>query len=145
VRISVPVSRANLDELTAMRDWFMERGAHEVVFDPMASRCMEDRSLFDRLSLAPARVHCTGAVTRDLIVDCDGTVVVCCNDFARERPIGNLAVESFRETLQSFARSEFARTMDEGRHDEVPLCTRCFGDVRTPAFPFDHPVANQPR
>jgi radical SAM protein with 4Fe4S-binding SPASM domain len=140
VRVSVPVSRANRDELTQIRDWFMSRGAKEVVFDPMSSRCMDDLSLFHKLSLSPVRIRCSATVTQDLIVDCDGTVVPCCNDFVREQPLGNLAVESFRETMTNLARRQFARTMDEGRHDDVPLCTRCFGDVRTPAFPFDHPV-----
>jgi radical SAM protein with 4Fe4S-binding SPASM domain len=142
VRVSVPVSRANRDEITTIRDWFLSRGAKEVVFDPMSSRCMDDLSLFHKLSLAPARILCTSSVTRDLIVDCDGTVVPCCNDFVREQPLGNLAIESFRETMTNLARRQFARTMDDGRHDEVPLCTRCFGDVRTPDFPFDHPVAS---
>jgi radical SAM protein with 4Fe4S-binding SPASM domain len=140
VRVSVPVSHANRDELPHIRAWFMERGAREVVFDPMSSRCMEDLSLFHKLSLAPARIRCSSQVTRDLIVDCDGTVVPCCNDFVREKPLGNLAIESFRETMTNLARRQFAQTMDEGRHDEVPLCTRCFGDLRTPNFPFDHPV-----
>lgn len=142
VRVSVPVSRANREELPMIREWFLSRGAKEVVFDPMSSRCMEDLSLFQKLSLSPARVLCTSAVTHDLIVDCDGAVLPCCNDFAREQPIGNLAIETFRETMTNLARRQFAQTMDEGRHDEVPLCTRCFGDVRTPNFPFDHPVSS---
>ena len=143
VRVSVPVSRANRGELTAIRDWFVARGAREVVFDPMASRCMEDRSLFDKLSLSPARIRCDASVTRDLIVDCDGAVVVCCNDFARENPIGNLAIESFRETMTNVARNAFAQQMTDGKHDDISLCSRCFGDVRTPSFPFDHPVVTE--
>ena len=145
VRVSVPVSRANRDELVTIRDWFIARGAKEVVFDPMSSRCMEDLSLFHDLSLAPARIRCNASVTRDLIVDCDGAVVPCCNDFVREQPLGNLAIESFRETMTNVARRQFAQTMDEGRHDDVPLCTRCYGDVRTPNFPFDHPVLSETR
>ena len=140
VRVSVPVSRANRDELANVRDWFMSRGAKEVVFDPMSSRCMTDLTLFHQLSLAPAPIRCTSEVTRDLIVDCDGTVLPCCNDFVRENPIGNLAIETFQETMTNFARRQFAQTMDAGEHGKVPLCTRCFGDVRTPNFPFDHPV-----
>ena len=145
VRVSVPVSRANRDELTAIRDWFISRGAKEVVFDPMSSRCMQDQSLFQKLSLSPLPIRCTSSVTRDLIVDCDGAVLPCCNDFVREQPIGNLAIETFRETMTNLARRQFAETMDEGRHDQVPLCTRCFGDVRTPDFPFDHPVVTELR
>ena len=137
VRVSVPVSRANLDELNDVREWFMRRGAREVSFDPLSSRCMEDLTLFNALSLEPARIRCSAAVTNDLIVDCDGAVVPCCNDFAREQPIGNLAIESFRETMTNLARRQFAGAMQMGAHDEIPLCTRCFGDVRTPGFPFD--------
>jgi len=145
VRVSVPVSRANRDELTAIRDWFMERGAREVVFDPMASRCMDDRSLFDKLSLSPVRIRCDAEVARDLIVDCDGVVLSCCQDFVREVPIGNLAIESFRDTMTSLARQSFVQKMVGGCHDEISTCSRCYGDVRTPNFPFDHPVLTEGR
>lgn len=140
VRVSVPVSRMNLGELGTMRAWFLERGAKEVVFDPMSSRCMQDRALFDRLSLSPYPIRCDAQVTRDLIVDCDGLVLPCCNDFAREQPIGNLAYETFGETMTGLARQQFAEKMTRKEHDTIPLCTRCFGDVRTPDFPFDHPI-----
>jgi len=143
VRVSVPVSRANLDDLPTIREWFLSRGAKEVVFDPMSSRCMKDLSLFHKLSLSPLPIRCNSSVTRDLIVDCDGAVLPCCNDFVREQPLGNLMIESFRETMTNLARRQFAETMDEGRHDQVPLCSRCFGDVRTPNFPYDHPVATE--
>jgi radical SAM protein with 4Fe4S-binding SPASM domain len=145
VRVSVPVSRANLEELSHVRDWFMARGAKEVVFDPMASRCMEDRSLFDKLSLAPVRIRCDGEVARDLIVDCDGAVLTCCQDFVREHPVGNMMIESFRETMTNLARRTFAQQMVDGKHDEIATCSRCFGDVRTPDFPFDHPVLTEAR
>ena len=145
VRVSVPVSRANRDELETIRNWFLSRGAKEVVFDPMSSRCMKDLSLFHKLSLSPLPIRCSSEVTRDLIVDCDGAVLPCCNDFVREQPLGNLMIESFRETMTNLARRQFAETMDAGRHDQVPLCTRCFGDVRTPDFPFDHPVLTEAR
>lgn len=140
VRVSVPVSRVNRHEIQSIRDWFMERGALEVVFDPMSSRCVDDRSLFDKLALSPLRIRCNGSVMRDLIVDCDGIVVPCCNDFVREQPIGNLSMESFSEVMTNIARREFARKMDMERHDQISPCSRCYGDVRTPNFPFDHPV-----
>jgi len=140
VRVSVPVSRLNLHELDAIRAWFMEKGAKEVSFDPMSSRCMQDRTVFDQLSLSPYPIRCDARLARDLIVDCDGVVLPCCNDFAREQAIGNLAFETFRETMTSLTRRQFAEKMTRNEHDSIPLCTRCFGDVRTPDFPFDHPV-----
>ena len=140
VHVSVPVSRLNLAEVGAIREWFMRHGAKSVAFDAMSSRCAEDRTMFDRLSLAPYRIRCTSAVTRDLVVDCDGMVLPCCNDFAREQPIGNLAVETFRETLTNLARRDFAGRMDRDEHDDIAPCSRCFSDVHTADFPFDYPL-----
>lgn len=137
VRVSVPVSRANLDELESLRDWFMRQGAREVSFDAMTNRCVADNSIFNALALSPVRIRCAPGVTRDLIVDCDGVVVPCCNDFAREQPIGNLTHQGFRETLTGAARREFSEKMRAGAHDDIGLCSRCFGDIHTANFPFD--------
>lgn len=137
VRVSVPVSRANFAELEDIRTWFLDRGVRDVVFDPMSSRCAEDRSVFDRLSLAPIPIRCGVDVAADLIVDCDGKVLTCCQDFSRLESIGDLAVESFRETMTSLQRVTFRARMASGRHDELTTCNRCFGDRRSPNFPFD--------
>lgn len=137
VHVSVPVSRANLDEIESIRDWFMDHGALKVVFDPLSSRCAEDRTVYDKLSLAPAKIACGPNIAADLIVDCDGKVLACCQDFSRLEPIGDLSAESFRETIKSVARHNFKMKMAEGRHDELATCSRCFGDLRTPDFPFD--------
>jgi hypothetical protein len=137
VRVSVPVSRANLDELDEMRDWFLARGANHVAFDPLSSRCAEDRTVFDGLALAPVPIRCVPEVMTDLIVDSDGRVLSCCQDFTRVEPIGDLARESFRETMLGVARAEFRRRLAEGRHAELVTCSRCHGDLRSPGFPFD--------
>lgn len=137
VRISVPVSRANIGELESIKMWFMDRGAREVVFDPLASRCVEDMSLYNRLALKPHKIACGPDIATDFIVDCDGKVLACCQDFSRLEPIGDLATESFKNTLKGLARRNFQKKMAEGRHDELATCSRCFGDLRTPNFPFD--------
>jgi radical SAM protein with 4Fe4S-binding SPASM domain len=139
--VSIPITRKNIGEAAQIRDYFKSRGAHFVHFDPMMSRCAEDRSVFDALSLAPQRVRCGGDVGDDLIVDCDGTVLACCQDFQRLEPIGNLTEESFAETLANMRRATLRRQMVEGRHDERTTCARCFADNRTPDFPFDQMVA----
>lgn len=137
VRVSVPVSRANLDELEAMRDWFLVRGAVHVAFDPLSSRCAEDSMVFDSLAIAPVPIRCAPEVMTDLIVDSDGRVLSCCQDFTRVEPIGNLSRESFRETMLGISRAEFRRRLAEGRHAELATCSRCRGDVRSRDFPFD--------
>ncbi|MBU3079416.1 radical SAM protein [Sphingomonas quercus] len=141
VHVSVPVSRRNLGELEAIRAWFMERGAQCVVFDPLSNRCAEDQTLFDSLALAPAPVRCGPDITNDLIVDCDGLVLACCQDFRRLEPVGNLLHESVADTLRSASRAALNAVLAEGRHCEKTTCGGCRGDMRTPDFPFDQLAA----
>lgn len=139
VRISVPVSKLNLAELPELKAAFLEMGASDVIFDPMSSRCAEDRTVFDRLSLGPGVIACPSSILDDLIIDSDGIVTGCCQDFEKIEPIGDLSRDSFAETLQTVARKRFAKILNEGRHAEIKTCSRCFGDWRTPQFPYDHP------
>jgi hypothetical protein len=120
-----------------MRDWFMARGANSVVFDPLSSRCNEDRTLFDSLALAPVPIRCAPDVMTDLIVDSDGRVLACCQDFQRIEPLGDFARDSFCETMLGVSRAQFRQRLAEGRHDELATCGRCHGDVRSSDFPFD--------
>jgi hypothetical protein len=137
IRVSVPVSRRNLPELEGVREWFLSRGAASVVFDPLSSRCAEDRTLFDSLAIAPGPIRCGPEAMTDLIVDSDGRVLACCQDFTRAEPIGDLSRESFRRTMLSVARADFRRRLAEGRHGEMATCSRCYADTRSPNFPFD--------
>ena len=130
VHVSIPVNRMNRDELPAMRRWFLERGAVEVQYDGLSSRCAEDRALFDSLAIAPVRIQCGPEIHEDLIVDCDGLVTICCNDFRREEPIGDLSKQSLLETLLSPGRRLMRAQFAAQRHDERRTCSRCYGDVR---------------
>jgi radical SAM protein with 4Fe4S-binding SPASM domain len=138
VDVSVPISRKNLHEAASIRDHFKSLGAHFVHFDALMSRCSEDRTIFDALSLAPQPIRCGPDIGDDLIVDCDGTVLQCCQDFQRIDSIGNLAEESFVEALQNVHRAKLRQQMAEGRHGERVTCSRCFADTVTPDFPFNH-------
>lgn len=130
VAISIPVSRLNRDELGPLRAWFLERGAARVTFDPLSSRCARDRSLFDSLALDPKPIRCGPDVLDDLIIDCDGLVTTCCQDFERLEPIGHFAGSSLAALLADPRRLAMRRRFAEQRHGEMPTCTRCFGDVR---------------
>ncbi|MBU8538242.1 radical SAM/SPASM domain-containing protein [Falsiroseomonas tokyonensis] len=132
VYVSVPVSRLNLAELPAIRAWFLERGANGVAFDGLASRCSRDRTTFDRISLGASPIRCRPEQVSDcLIVDCDGTVTICCMDFERREPVGNLARDSLIDTLLSPARREVLDLFAAGRHAERESCRLCYGDPQT--------------
>lgn len=85
VPVSIPVSRLNASELYQMRDYFLGRGAHTVSFDPLFSRCRPDNSTCETLAFAPTRIRCEPEILDDLIIDCDGTVLLCCQDFPASR------------------------------------------------------------
>lgn len=141
VRVSVPVSRRNIGEAKDIRRWFLERGAREVAFDPLSSRCSENMSIFNSLALSPHKIACKTEILRDLIVDCDGLVLACCNDFRRQEPIGDLGNNTLTEALLDPRREAIRNQFDADRHDEISTCSKCFGDVRSADFPFDVPLA----
>jgi radical SAM protein with 4Fe4S-binding SPASM domain len=128
VHVSMPASHRNLGELTEMRKWFEERGGHVMVV-PLSSRCAEDRSLFEALALAPTQMRCTARVLEDLIIDSDGVVLGCCQDFRRIETLGKAGGNSIREILEGQRRMEHARLLDEGRHQESDACKNCFTDT----------------
>ena len=130
VHVSIPVNRRNLADVAQTKRWFVDRGA-TVYLAPMMSRCARDRQLFDTLALAPVPMRCSSAVLDDLAIDCDGTVLRCCQDFTRAEPIASLAETPLREIVFGAARRRHAALLDQGRHAESATCSRCFGDIAT--------------
>ena len=128
--MSVPVSRRNQHELKEIERWFGDRGAGRVTFDPLSSRCAEDRTLFDQLSIAPARIRCPGTVLDDLVIDCDGRVLVCCQDFQRLEGVGELSRQSVPEVLGNKRREAVRKMLDNDQHDDMATCSRCYSDCR---------------
>lgn len=135
VNVSVPVSRLNRDELPAMRDWFEAQGARSVTFDPISSRCVDDRGVFEDLALNPVRIRCPPDVLEDLIVDADGTVLICCQDFQRVEGIGDLASQEVDELLGGLHRRRVRNRLEAGQHDRISTCAKCYGDLRMAAAP----------
>ena len=129
VLVSVPTNRLNADERPAMRDFFYGLGATSVEFSPMANRLANDEELFNRISFAPEPIRCEPRILYNLIVDCDGTVLACCNDFARIEPIGNLAEDSLDATLGHQRRLAFRDKLAKKCHADLSTCSRCRGDT----------------
>jgi len=100
------------------------------VFDPLSSRCVEDRTLFNSLALKPKPIRCSAEMVEDLIVDCDGQILICCQDFKRVEGIGSLRDESLADALTGVHRARIRKVLEEGRHETVATCSRCFGDHR---------------
>jgi tetratricopeptide (TPR) repeat protein len=136
VHVSVPVSRLNRAELPAIQDWFRQRGAARVAFDGLSSRCAEDRTRFDSLALNPVPIRCRPEALDDLVIDCDGLVLICCQDFRRSEPIGDLRETHLADVLIAAERQRARVQFAHGLHHERRTCSRCFGDPR-----MDHEAA----
>jgi MoaA/NifB/PqqE/SkfB family radical SAM enzyme len=129
VVVSIPASRLNKEELPAMRQYFLDRGALYVSFDRLSNRCREDRTVFDELSLGiPHKTRCNCTALKDLIIDCDGKVLVCCNDFQRLEPVGELGKDSLVDVMASNRRLEIERMLDAGEWDSIKTCNNCYAD-----------------
>lgn len=135
VRVAVPLNRRNLADAAETRAWFEQRGG-EVAFSPMASRCAEDRSVFEALAFRPVQMRCSTAILDDLVIDCDGMVLRCCQDFHRAEPIGSVAEQPLREIVFGASRRAHAAMLDEGRHAESATCSRCFADCVEELEPY---------
>ena len=129
VAVSIPATRLNRDELLQMRQYFLERGALYVSFDRLSNRCREDRTVFDSLSLGiPHKTRCSSAALKDLVIDCDGMVLACCNDFQRLEPVGDLSKEALADVLASKRRTKIARMLDAGEWSRIKTCNNCYAD-----------------
>ncbi|MDB5685616.1 MAG: hypothetical protein JWR77_205 [Rhizorhabdus sp.] len=129
VRATFPINQKNLGERASLRDYFNDLGAVHIEFAPMSNRCAKDDALFDSLAFAPVQIACNTDIFYNLIVDCDGTVLACCNDFQRVESVGNLSVDSLADTLAHQKRMAMRKKLEEGRHGEISTCSRCRGDL----------------
>ena len=71
---------------------------------------------------------CRSDILRNFIVDWDGSVFPCCNDFHKIFPIGQLRSSSVREVLDSPLRSQLAQQLDSGDWARIPTCSTCSWD-----------------
>jgi hypothetical protein len=138
--VSVPVSRANQDELPAILSYFYERNILKVGLDGLSSRCASDRTVFDSLALGPVPIRCSPNVVNDLLVDSDGLVMICCQDFERVDSIGDLSKETLASVLTNMARRTVHEQFANGRHEELQTCSRCFGDPRLETHRYPVPL-----
>lgn len=145
VLVSVPVNQMNISERPNILDYFHQRGAANVVFSPMSNRLGFDDAVFERLAFDPGPVTCQPQILRSLIVDCDGTVLACCQDFSRVDPVGNLVSETLAETLVSPRRLSFHDQLSRSCHKGMPTCRNCRADFVVPPMEHDcNPLIEPP-
>lgn len=125
-RVSIPVCRLNREEIPEIRDYFMPRGAVVVYGDPLISRCVDDVTVFNDMAVDPHKHWCCTKVLKDLVVDCDGEVLIFCNDFQRKEPVGNLATSSIRNVRDSGRRAGLMDLFEQEKTNCLETCPKCF-------------------
>ncbi len=71
-----------------------------------------------------ARRACGKPVT-DLVVTCDGQAALCCHDWARRVPLGDLNLSTLEEVWRGAPYHAVRMSHHEGRWDADPSCAGC--------------------
>jgi radical SAM protein with 4Fe4S-binding SPASM domain len=129
ISMCVPLSRKNVKEYRLLRDYWATRGITSVVPLAFSNRTTFELAFYD-YSLAPTAGCCRQEVAFELVVDWDGQVLTCCQDFGKGNLIGDLRKQTLLETLESAARLEVFEKLGAGEWSKFNSCRNCI---------FDHP------
>jgi radical SAM protein with 4Fe4S-binding SPASM domain len=140
ISMCVPISRKNLPELGLLREYWASRGISQVFALPFSNRTTFDLSFYD-YSLAPVPGCCRQEVAFELVVDWDGAVLTCCQDFGKGNAIGNLVKEGLRETLDNVARRDVFEGLGAGEWSRFRSCRDCVFDHPDIVSQLDKPAA----
>lgn len=125
VHVVSPVHRENLDQIADLKQYWENRGAGETELIALSNRSGQSPN-YDALALAPTAVGCgPEMVITELVVDWDGAVLTCCQDFHRHGRIGDLRHETISQTMENLERSRVKRLFNEKRWGELKACAAC--------------------
>jgi len=126
-----PLHRLNFGERDAFLSFFKGAGAREVHFAALSNRCSKS-SAFDAMSFAPMSAPCRSEIATDLIVDWDAQVLLCCNDFKKEMPVGDFATQDLGEVLADRRRHDAVADLVAQNIGHLKTCTNCKWDKIDP-------------
>jgi radical SAM protein with 4Fe4S-binding SPASM domain len=129
VNIAVPLSNRNAHDFAASRAHWMAKGARNVCDLALSNRTTDDLDYLEK-SLGPAPMTCGENLRDDLVIDWDGTVLACCQDFLRREPLGNANDSSVAGILEAEARRRFAGQLKAGNWNTLRSCRQCKMDPK---------------
>ncbi len=131
VSIAVPVSKRNLHEFPELRKYWLEKGARNVAALQLSNRTTDTLDYYGQ-SLGPTPTACSAAVGFDLVIDWDGTVLGCCQDFMKREVLGNLNGRTVSEVLADRRRQRFIDKIQCGEWNALKSCKDCKRDLAIP-------------
>jgi radical SAM protein with 4Fe4S-binding SPASM domain len=127
VLIATPISKYNHIERSVYNHYWLEAGADAVFFENLCNRA-GSLTTFEQ-SIVPdsdiVTTQCLGDTTQHLIIDWDGTVLLCCQDFQRQVKIGHFPTQSITELLVAERRLQLKHQLDHQQHHTIVTCAAC--------------------
>jgi radical SAM protein with 4Fe4S-binding SPASM domain len=127
VHITTPVHKGNLAELPAIGKYFKGYGAGEPHFTQISNRSWEDGP-WSQLSLLPVGGFCSPDNLKTFVVDWDGAVLGCCQDFSKSAQLGDLTQQSVTEVLNGKAWLELFEIHRTKNWCHKEACRHCRTD-----------------
>lgn len=131
--LAVPVHRDNVAGIPALEAWWAGLGGGRVELQPFTNRLSMAEAV-TRLHLAPVGGACTQDLAYDLIIDWDGRLLSCCNDFHKRSDLGSVAETPLPALIADARRERFFQLLRTRHWQKIEVCRTCL---------FDDPVATR--
>lgn len=143
VQLSIIVMDKTAPELESFRQFWMEKGANEVVFKRFVnwanqSNVSDIAGLSKSLNQSTNPDYPCKLLWESMVITWDGKVVCCCFDYDTVMPMGDLKVQTLKEIWNSPAYQKLRKQERSGRNASI-LCANCTqapGHARNPHYPF---------
>lgn len=134
ISLQVPISNDNYNQVELIESFANKLECNtRVDLLPFSNRC-GDNLIYGKKSLAPMPGNCRGDILDDLIIDYDGAMLSCCQDFRKRNEIGNLSRTSLEHIYTSDNWKQLRISLDNGNWNEIESCSNCWFDSSTPAL-----------
>lgn len=121
VHIASIVTKKNIEEIDKIKTRFPKA---KVEAYRLSNRC-DTLPIFTELSLSFEKGCCRARAVKDLIVDWDGSVLLCCQDFNKNLILGNVKTQTIEEIMGSPLRADIKDLLEQERYNEIPTCRIC--------------------
>lgn len=133
VNVTMVSTKANVDSWGIFKDYWTHKGA-KVERYRLSNRCGGmSNTKFDALSFAPTKGNCDKSILNDLIVDWNGDILMCCQDFSKTYTLGNITTDSLRE-IREGQKYKAVKAILLGKDHSELVCRLCKAD------PYDEKI-----
>jgi radical SAM protein with 4Fe4S-binding SPASM domain len=127
VSLVIPIHKKNVDEYPELRAWWQSLGGGTIVPLPFTNRgALREEILEYHLFAEPG--ICRQRVAFDFIIDWDGEVLSCCQDFSKKSGIGDLREQTVAEVVFSKKRRDLFDDLKNQRWGKLEMCRNCLFD-----------------